>query len=64
MQNLKNFNEYLEESFMEEYTGTKDNVEDAYDYWLSNLDIDELIDYADLYAEKKVAEFSKNNLKQ
>lgn len=58
----KNFNEYLEDSFMEEYTGIKDNVEDAYDCWLQNLDIDELIDYADLYAEIKVEEFSKINL--
>jgi hypothetical protein len=49
---------------MEEYTGIKDNVEDAYDCWLSNLDIDELIDYADLYAEIKVADFIKNNTKQ
>jgi len=60
----KNFNDYLEDMFMEDYIGTKDNAVDAYDCWLADIDIDTLIDYADLYAEIKVADFIKKNTKQ
>ena len=61
---MKNFTEYLEEQFFLDFHGTKDQCEDAFDGWLANLDIEELIDYADLYAELKVAEFTRNNIKQ
>ena len=61
---MKNFTEYLQDIFMEDYHGTKDQCEDAFDGWLANLDTEELIDYADLFAEGKVAEFTRNNIKQ
>lgn len=61
---MKNFTEYLETVFDSEYTGTKDQVEDAFDGWLANLDIEELIDYADIYAQEKLDSFTRDNNKQ
>ena len=50
----KAFDEYLEDRFMElgEVGGvpiTKDNCEDMLSDWLSQLDVGELIDFADEY---------------
>lgn len=47
-----NFESFLQNKFMElrEIGGVpiiKDNAEDLFDSWLSNLDSQELIDYAD-----------------
>lgn len=60
----KNFNEYLQEVFIKDYHGIKDDAPDAYDAWLERIDVDTLIDYADLYAELKVADFREDNIKQ
>lgn len=46
-----NFEKYLEEVFMRDYHGDKDHWESLLDAWLSNLDRQELIDYADLWGE-------------
>jgi hypothetical protein len=43
--------EYLSDVFMKHYTGIKDDGENAFDNWLSNLDNSELIEYADEYGE-------------
>ena len=45
------FNEFLEEKFMETYIGTKDNAEGAFDNWLENLDLQEVIDYAEEWGD-------------
>lgn len=51
MTNMYTFEEWLEEKFDEQFTGTKDQVEDALDNWFSNLDVQELIDYGQEYAK-------------
>ena len=40
------FENYLAAVFMDDYHGDKDHYEDAFDGWLANLDVDELIEYA------------------
>lgn len=42
------FVDYLAEQFMKDFRGTKDQYEDAFDGWLSNLDVDEVIEYGNL----------------
>jgi hypothetical protein len=42
----KTFEEYLEDKFYASYTGIKDNAEEGLDRWLSQLDVQEIIDYA------------------
>ena len=64
MTKYKNFEEYLQDVFLEDYHGTKDDASDAFDSWLERIDIETIMDYADLYAEIKVAEFRKLNLKR
>lgn len=44
------FEEFLQERFLEvEGTWNKDQFEAAYDRWSSNLDVQEVIDYAEQY---------------
>ena len=54
------FEEFLNEKFTEEYNDRHDHdlaivdadyVEDFYDTWLSNLNAEELIDYANAYGK-------------
>jgi len=40
------FEKYLEEVFAEDYHGTDDDMPDAFDNWLAELEQDELIAYA------------------
>jgi hypothetical protein len=65
---LNNFESYLQDEFMKrrEVGGmpiTKDNCEDMFDAWLSNLDGQEYMDYADSYnrstIEKVIEEVAK-----
>lgn len=65
------FEDFLAEKFVAllEIDGrsiTKDNYEDMFDNWLSQLDGDEYIHYADLFAidfaSKQLAEVQKNIL--
>lgn len=46
------FEEFLREWHVEHFSGTKDQVEDAFDNWLSDLDGEGYIDLADLYGKK------------
>lgn len=41
------FNDYLEEQWFKDYHGTKEGAENALDYWMSHLDVQEVIDYAE-----------------
>jgi len=50
----KNFEEYLQEAHAKHYTGTDDDMPEAYEHWL--LDLDTLIPYADAYGEIKKLE--------
>ena len=65
---MKNFEQWLEDHFiglleMDGMPITKDNCEDLFETWLQKLDIQELIDFGDLYADEKVEEFKKLNNK-
>ena len=51
---------YLESVFMRLFVGSKDDFEQAFDYWLSNLDVEELIYYADKY----MSDYKKGLIKQ
>lgn len=41
------FETFLEEKFTEQYTGNRGDWETALDNWMSQLDVQELIDYAE-----------------
>jgi len=55
------FESYLEEKFLEQYTGTKDEASDAFGEWLAQLDNQELIDYGNnaMVELKEFYEFAK-----
>lgn len=56
------FDEYLQEVFMENFHGTKDNFEDAFDNWLSDLDGNDLIEYGEqAMASAYLAGFERAN---
>ena len=44
------FNDYLRERHADQYCGLDDDMADDCDNWVSELDNEELIDFADLYA--------------
>lgn len=46
----KTFDEFLEERHAKNYHGTDDDMLDAFEAWVSELQIDELIAYAQHYA--------------
>lgn len=47
------YEEYLEERFNNIFKGTKDQIEDALDSWLSRLDVQELLDWGTVYGNKQ-----------
>lgn len=51
MKNKQTFEEFLEEKYSEMYTGSKDGFEVSIDYWFSQLDVQEVIDYAEEWGE-------------
>lgn len=55
------FEDYLEAIFIKNYSGIKDDATDAFDTWVSNLDAQELIDYADVYAGNCYEEGKKSD---
>lgn len=62
---IKTFEEFLQEKFMElrEIGGmpiTKDNYEDMYDSWSQQLDVQELIDFAEEYGKYIAKETALN----
>jgi len=46
------FEDYLMEEHAEQYFGTDDDMPDDYADWVANLDVQELIDFGQEYAEK------------
>jgi hypothetical protein len=50
---------YLKDIHAENYTGTDDDMPDAFDSWIQDLDVDTLIAYADEYADKRVENVKK-----
>lgn len=63
------FEEYLQERHSAQYIGTDDSMPDDYEDWISRLDVQEVIDYAEkwgdqlkrLYLIKILAEIIKKN---
>lgn len=54
---MKTFEEYLQGHFLkEEYSGDKEHYENAFDSWCENLDVQELIDFSDMYGNYKYME--------
>lgn len=45
------FEDFLETQFAADYHGFDDDMPDAFDAWMGNLDVQEVIDYADLWGE-------------
>lgn len=48
------FEEYLEEQFSKNYSGIKDDWETSLENWESQLDVQELIDYAQAWGDERV----------
>lgn len=49
----KNFEEFLQEEFAKKYTGIKDQYEVSEEQWFEQLDVSELIEYGDKYADSR-----------
>ena len=49
--NMKTFEEYLQDWHADAYSGTDDDMPEAYETWLSELDGEEYIRFADLYGK-------------
>ena len=47
--NYKDFEDFLKDAHMKGYTGTDDDSVDAYEMWLTNLEVEEWIALGDEY---------------
>lgn len=52
------FERYLQDRHAAQYVGLDDGMPDDYEYWLQELDIDEIITFANQYAGKVYNELS------
>jgi hypothetical protein len=52
--------EFLKEQHAKDYTGTDDDMPDAFESWLAELTSDEFITYADQYAQSEVEKSVKS----
>lgn len=50
------FEEYLKEVHADEYIGTDDDMPEAFEHWLSNLDVENIIGYGDAFAKRLLDE--------
>ena len=41
------FENYLRDIHAKNYMGTDDNMSDSFDHWLSNLDVQEMLDFGE-----------------
>ena len=48
---MNKFEDFLKDKHAEDYHGTDDDMPDAFDGWVSELDVDELIEYANEFAK-------------
>ena len=48
----KKFESYLQDIHAEDYIGTDDDMSDAFDVWLTNLEVNEFILFADLFSKE------------
>lgn len=60
---MKTFTQYLQTIHSYKFTEVlDDNLSNHFDHWVSGLDIDDLIQYADFYAKNQIENY-KFNLK-
>lgn len=58
MEKLQSFEDYLKDIHAKNYMGTDDNMIDSFEKWVTELQVDDLIKYADRYgAELYLAGF-------
>jgi len=50
---MKTFEDYLQDVHAKDYSGLDDDMADDFENWLSKLDVQELIDYAEKFAQKR-----------
>lgn len=48
------FEEFLEDKHSDGYNGTDDNMPDAYDHWCSELDVQKVMDFAQIWGDTLV----------
>jgi len=53
--NQVNFGQYLQDLHADNYMGNDDDMSDDYSNWITDIDIDELIDLADMWGEVLVS---------
>lgn len=51
--NIPTFREFLQDKHMENYHGTDDNAPDAFDAWVTDMQVDDLIQYGEEFAIKE-----------
>lgn len=56
------FEDFLKEKHAEDYTGTDDDMPDAFDAWLGNLDGDDYMTFAQEYGDKMYQNKFSNTL--
>lgn len=49
---MKTFEDYLKDIHAQDYHGTDDDMPDDFDNWLTDLQVDELIDYAEVWGRE------------
>ena len=49
-----NMEEYLREIHAQEYVGTDDDMTEAFEKWLSQLDVDNWLVYSDRYYDSRI----------
>ena len=54
------FERFLEERFAPQYHGADDDMEDAFEVWLSRLDVQEVMDYAERWGTELKHVYSFN----
>ncbi len=61
---MKTFEEYLREQHAFGYTGLDDEMSDDLDCWISDLDVQDVIDYAEGWGRIQVLEAQIQTLKE
>lgn len=51
MKKHESFESYLQGVFMQDFQGTKDQCEDAFDRWLSEKDVNDIMQYAEQWGD-------------
>ena len=56
---MENFEDYLREIHAKDYHGTDDNMPDSFESWVSNLEVEEVIEYANDIVEELNSKLKK-----